>query len=124
MNRETAYIRMALGLPLDYSEEQMEFECESDVYATVDYVWTDQPVVDEICKAWGISRARFIRSMAAPKPGYIAHLVFNDELIKRGLEPLPQQPKGQGLLIPERDGKKIIGINFRTMKEILKNESA
>lgn len=120
MNRFEAYIRMALGLPLTYSDEQMLAEATTGDFASVDYVWANNPRVDEICAAWGIERTRFVRSFAAPKPSSIAHLVFNEELKRSGLEPLPDWPQGSGLIIPERRGKAIVGIKFMTLNSVLR----
>lgn len=111
---------MALGLSPDYTWDDIVREVEAGQWDTFDYVWTDQPLVNEICEAWGITRVRFIKSLAAPKPGTIFHLVMNDELIKRGYEPLPKWPQGRGLIIPVWQNKTITEIKFHAMADILK----
>jgi hypothetical protein len=127
-----AYIRMALGLSWRYTEEVADEEhyrlcsnmplCQCPKYSPlmVDYVWTHHDLVNEICTAWGISRERFVRSMAAPKPSLIAHQVFNDELEQFYGERLPAWPKGRGLIIPKWKGREIETINFHPLNEILK----
>lgn len=94
--------------------------CIKKQMTTVDYVWTGQELVNEICKARRITRERFIRSMAAPKPSHIQHLIFNDELQKLGHEPLPNWPQGRGLIIPKWEGRTITAIHFHSLREILK----
>jgi hypothetical protein len=122
MNRPTAYIRLALGLPIAYTVDIAAEEIETGDFSTIDYVWHSHAnLVDKICRIWSIDRERFFRSMAAPKPGRVAHLLFNAELKQLGFEPYPEWPRGQGLLIPTKQNGAITGIRFKRMSEILRN---
>ena len=123
MNNFTAYIRMALGFQLEYTVDQAAAEIEAERFAHIEYVWENNTLADEICEAWGISRERFVRSMAAPKPSGVMHLIFNSELAKRGLQPLSEWPKAPGLIIPERQGERITGIKFMRLSEALNRKS-
>lgn len=133
MNHFAAYIKMALGLPCQHTDDMFWADyyaawhrtsvlcsCRKLTVAHVEYVWTGEKLVDEICAAKGITRERFIRSMAAPKPSRIAHLIYNDELMTHFGKTLPDWPKGQGLIIPRWENKQIVEIKFYPLRELLK----
>lgn len=122
-----AYLRLALGLPIRYTEEMANEDVEkifdNKEPSHIDRVWNDHPLVDEICAAKGITRERFIKSMAAPKPGLIAHLIYCDEIkqVFGETDLLPKHwPPMRGLIIPKRENGEIVKLEFHRLTELLK----
>lgn len=101
-----------------------------DQTITDGYVWTDSKLADQICKARGISRERFVRSMCVPKPSVIANIVYCDELKKafgdisdiEGFDKngILHLPKGAGLLFPKKEQGQIIGAEFYRLSRVLR----
>jgi hypothetical protein len=132
----TTYLRMALGLPMPYDLETMQDDfyhifareplCDCwyiPEQAMFDYAWADDDTVDRICEAKGVTRERFIKSFAAPKPSLVAHLIYMDELQRRFgcTANLPKRwDSGRGLIIPKKENDEIVKIEFHRLSQLLK----
>lgn len=120
-----AYIQMALGLSFVYTNEMAlaDFAAmdRGEPVAHENYVWTGNPLADQICAARGISRLRFVRLLAAPKPSRVQHWVFCDEIKKHFNEDFGLGwPKGRGLIVPRFERRKIRTIEFVPLSTILR----
>jgi hypothetical protein len=124
---------MALGMRVGpYTEDAAEKDAYDILTETgnpyLAYVWDGSELMQKICEAKGITRARFIRSMAIPKPTKIQNLVYSSELRRMFdlsnepgfIDGVYQLPKGYGILIPKRKDGKIIQLELHSINKLTK----
>lgn len=121
---------MALGVyQRHFSVEEVEHGITTGEWATVERAVPAD--IDRICAAKGITRRRFMQTLAFSRPTAIQNLVFCSELRRRyGSFTAPGfvdgrfvLSKGYGLYVPVRKQGEIVELKFYPMRELLKPKS-
>lgn len=126
------YLKLAHGFSLSYSEADAEQDIRAafkdDAQMMVHFAWhqRERDLV-RILEAKDMSRDSFFRTLTAPKPSWLENLVFCAELRRRYdlnvqgfINGIYQLPKPDGVIVPIKTGRKITGLRFVRMSEMLK----